>query len=521
MGLFKRKQVPGAAPASQVEPAAGSLEDALQICQASFEAIVARSADGIVVVDPDGRICFVNPAGARMLGRPSEALQGAAFGVPVADGETAEIDLLDRGSPTRVAEMRVVSTRWRGAEAFLATLRDVTERKRAEEEAREAVRRRDEFLATLSHELRNPLAAVTNASLVMRSAALTPGAFANAREIVDRQCRQMTRLLEDLLDVSRVSQGKIELRRECHDLELILREATDAVSALMQQREQRLELSAPDEPVYVDVDGVRIHQVLVNLLSNAAKYSDRRRRVWVTVSRTAAEAVISVRDDGVGMSAKMLQTVFEPFVQVGTTLARSNGGLGIGLWLVRNIVELHGGTVSALSDGPGRGSEFTVRLPLSERRPEEQTKTIAARATRGLRILIVEDNADNRIMLKTLLELEGHEVEACEDGAQGVQVIEFQHPDVALVDIGLPGLDGYQVAQQVRANPANEEVFLVALTGYGQLRDRRRALQAGFDAHLSKPVDLDELSRLLAECSKSKCGTTWHDVGWVNPESAG
>jgi CheY-like chemotaxis protein len=216
------------------------------------------------------------------------------------------------------------------------------------------------------------------------------------------------------------------------------------------------------------------------------------------------------------MSDQVLASVFEPFVQVGASLSRSEGGLGIGLSLVRSIVELHRGRVTAHSDGPGRGSEFVVRLPLSYSVPAAPKSSGPVRVSRGLRVLVIEDNSDVRHMLKTLLELEGHDVEAANDGLQGLEMIELYQPDVALVDIGLPELDGYEVARQVRGNPENENVYLVALTGYSDRKDRRRALQCGFDAHLAKPVDLDSLTRLLAECARNKSGAGWDSETWTD-----
>lgn len=384
-----------------------------------------------------------------------------------------------------------------------------------EEALREAIRRRDEFLATLSHELRNPLAAISNAAVVLRKQGVHPETLLQAREIIERQCRQMTRLLEDLLDMSRVAQGKMQLQPQCHAIQTIVGEAVDAIGALMREHELHLEVSVPREPIYVEADPVRLHQVLINLLSNAAKYSDRGRTVRLSAHREGSQAVLSVRDEGIGMSDRVLASVFEPFVQVGTSMSRSEGGLGIGLSLVRSIVELHGGTVSAHSDGPGQGSEFVVRLPLSYAVPAAPGPSGPARATRRLSVLVIEDNADVRHMLKTLLELEGHDVESAVDGLQGLEMIELYQPDVALVDIGLPGLDGYELARQVRGNPENENVYLVALTGYGERKDRRRALQSGFDAHLAKPVDLEDLLRLLAECSRSTAsGSSWETDLW-------
>lgn len=494
----------------------GDTADPASIPSEVLADLVAQSPDGLAVVDEWGVIRYANAAAEALLSGGRAACVGTKFPGAFAPGQTTEVRVPLRGLGFKIVEVCSAEAVWQHRRASLVTLRDVSERKRAEEAARHAIRRRDEFLATLSHELRNPLSAISNAAIVLRKQGVNPDTLVHAREIIERQCRQMTRLLEDLLDMSRIAQGKMQLQPQCHDLQVLVADAVDAVDALMREHELLLEVKLPSEPTYVDVDAVRIHQVLINLLSNAAKYSDRRRRVALTVGRDAGEAVISVRDEGIGMSDHVMASVFEPFVQAGASLTRSEGGLGIGLSLVKSIVELHRGTVTARSEGPGRGSEFVVRLPLSYSVPEAPKSVSPVRTARGLRVLVIEDNSDVRHMLKTLLELEGHDIEVAVDGLQGLEMIEFYQPDVALVDIGLPELDGYEVARQVRANPENENVYLVALTGYGERKDRRRALQAGFDAHLAKPVDLDSLTRLLSECARNKCGANWDADTWTD-----
>jgi two-component system CheB/CheR fusion protein len=398
--------------------------------------------------------------------------------------------------------MRIVSTEWQSQPAYLATLRDITERKRAEQRSQEDIRRRDMFLAMLSHELRNPLAAISSAVAVLGRAGLNPKTGDQARDIIDRQCGQMTRLLEDLLDVTRISQGKIHLHREVLDMRQVVEEAAKAVGALFHARKQRLTVDYQPRKLLVKGDSVRLHQILVNLLSNAAKYSEPGSSVWLTIQKQGREAVLKVRDQGMGLPADRLENIFEPFTQLDAALSRSKGGLGIGLALVRSLVELHGGSIMAESQGPGKGSEFTVRLPRisSKTLPEVPLKPLPLMDT--LRILIVEDHPDVRSMLKMLLELQGFDVETASDGERGVEMIEFQQPNVAFVDIGLPGIDGYEVARRVRSHPENAGVHLVALTGYGQPRDRELAAEAGFDAHLAKPVDLNELTQYLGERSK-------------------
>ncbi len=484
------------------------LERALDLCHSAFNGIVERSADGVVVINLSGVICFANAAAEELLGRPAKQLIGQHFGIPLTPGDTAEIELLRNGRPHSVAEMRIVSTEWQGAAAYLATLRDITERKRAEERSREDIRRRDMFLAMLSHELRNPLAAISSAVAILERTDVNPHIAEQARQIIDRQCSQMTRLLEDLLDVTRISQGKIELHREPLDLEIVVEEAVKAVGALFHAREQSLNVDYQPRTLFVEGDSVRLHQVLVNLLSNAAKYSDPGTTVWLSVARQDREAVIRVRDEGMGIPPETLETIFEPFTQLEATRSRSKGGMGIGLALVRSLVELHGGSIMATSKGSGQGSKFEIHLPRISSRTKTQAPPKALPLADTLRILVVEDHPDVRTMLKMLLEMQGFDVETAGDGERGVELIDFQKPNVAFVDIGLPGIDGYEVARQVRSRPENQSVYLVALTGYGQPQDLELAKEAGFDFHLAKPVDLNELTQFLGERSKQLAAET-------------
>jgi signal transduction histidine kinase/CheY-like chemotaxis protein len=475
-----------------------SLKRALEVCEAAFDAIVDKSADGVIVVDQQGVICFANAAVEAMLGRSVGEMLGERFSIPLVPGNVSEVDFLKKGAAPRIAEMRVVSTWWQGHPAYLATLRDVTERKQAEIKAREAVRRRDEFLAILSHELRNPLAAISNAVTVLGSGKLDGRMFEKARGVIERQCGQIARLLEDLLDVSRVARRKVELRKECLDLCTVIAEAADAVRPQVDAARQTLVVKTAPSPIAVDGDPVRLQQILVNLLSNASKYSQADDKIELSADVDQNEAVISVRDHGIGLSPEMMEAVFEPFVQLQSSLDRAEGGLGLGLAIVDGLVRLHGGTVRAASGGKGKGSEFFVRLPLSKSEPKSRPTRSMARTDGPLSILIIEDNADVRSMLKTLLEFAGHRVEIAGDGLKGVEMIQTEHPDVALVDIGLPGLNGYDLARTIRAENDCQDVFLVALTGYSQPSDRQRALSSGFDAHLAKPVDLEQLRQILA-----------------------
>jgi signal transduction histidine kinase/ActR/RegA family two-component response regulator len=493
-------------PTTSLQPDAGSadaqlaeLRRDLRASEARFHAIVDRSTDGMIVLRTDGIICFANPAAERMLGRGAEELLGEMFGVPFVPGKVTEVNVLQPGGGNRIAEMQVVTTQWQDRPSYLATLHDITDRKRAEEEAREGVRRRDEFLAILSHELRNPLAAIVNAAQVMHQRSFDDQMLSRARQIIERQGQQMTRLLDDLLDVSRVSRGKIQLRKEPLDLVQSAHEAMQVVHPFVQSRHLALHVDFHDQPLIVEADSARMLQVLINLLTNAAKYTPAEGEIHVTARREGGQAVFEVRDTGIGIAPEMLRSIFDPFVQETVNLARSEAGLGIGLSLVRSLAELHGGSVTAASPGVNQGSTFTVHWPLAIRPMPKPRSSKAGPQPAEQRIVIVEDNPDVREMLQTLMELEGHEVAAADDAPEALELIEFQRPDIALVDIGLPTFDGYEVARRIRANPATRETFLVALTGYGLPEDQRLAAEAGFDAHLVKPIDLEKLSSLLAD----------------------
>jgi PAS domain S-box-containing protein len=368
---------------------------------------------------------------------------------------------------------------------------------RARSEAEAASQAKDQFLAMLAHELRNPLAPIRSATHVIGRLTDEP-AVRRARDIVERQVNHLSRLLDDLLDVARITRGKIELVRAPLDLAAAIREALEGAREVIEARGHAVTLSLPDEPISIEADPTRLVQIVGNLLNNAAKYTPPRGSIRVTVRREDDWAVITVKDDGIGIPAEMLPRVFDLFSQINPSFARSEGGLGVGLTLVRRLVELHGGTVAARSEGKGLGSEFTVRLPVSTRpaAPEAGPPPPAVRQ-RPLRILLVEDNADAAEMLRADLTLDGHDITVAADGTTGVEMAVRDRPDVMLVDIGLPGLDGYEVARQVRSE-LGAGVLLLALTGYGQPENRDRALAAGFDAHLVKPVDPAELGDLLA-----------------------
>lgn len=359
----------------------------------------------------------------------------------------------------------------------------------------QAVKLRDQFLAMLGHELRNPLSAISLA-LSLEPA----GDGAQQREIMIRQVAHLTRLVDDLLDVSRVTSGKVALKRETLDLVRVAERCLAALTPLVRAQGSSLRLEHGDAPLWVRVDPVRIDQIIGNLVTNAAKYTSEGGIIQVSLSATSDEAVIAVRDSGVGIAPEMLGRVFDLFAQVEGSLDRAKGGMGIGLTLVRSLVELHEGTVHAHSDGLGQGSLFTVRLPRA--RPPSQTAQKVAEsdgqreAPRGFDVLVVEDNHDSRELLTMLLTRRGHRVFSAADGPSGVEEALQRRPHVLLIDIGLPGLDGYEVARRVRA-ALGEQVLLVAVSGYGQPEDRRRALAAGFDRHLTKPLDAATLDAIF------------------------
>jgi PAS domain S-box-containing protein len=376
------------------------------------------------------------------------------------------------------------------------------ENARLYEELRQGDRRKDEFLATLAHELRNPLAPLRNALHIMRLAGDDPAAVEQARNVMERQLRQLVRLIDDLLDVSRITRDKLKLRKERADLAAVVRNAVEIARPLLEEAGHELTVTLPDEPVPVDADAARLAQVFSNLLNNAAKYTDRGGRVWLTAERHGGEAVVTVRDTGVGIPAEHLPHVFEMFAQVDRSLERSQGGLGLGLTIVRRLVEMHGGKVEAHSDGPGKGSTFVVRLPVSGGGPAERQladgECGSEAAGRPCKVLVVDDDKDTAASLGMMLRIMGHDVRTARDGAEAVEAAGAYRPDLVLLDIGLPKLNGYEAARRIREQPWGKDMKLVALTGWGQDQDRQRAKEAGFDQHVVKPVEPAALEQLLA-----------------------
>jgi two-component system CheB/CheR fusion protein len=365
------------------------------------------------------------------------------------------------------------------------------------------VRRRDQFLAMLSHELRNPLGAVVTATAMLKAAEAQSGKPAHTVEVLERQSRQMARLLDDLLEVSRVTQNKIELRRRVVDLRLISAEAADAVRPQMAARGLEFTVDLDPEPLWVFGDAARLQQIQINLLSNAAKYTQRDGRVVLRVAREESGAVIRVSDNGNGISPHLLESIFELFVQGKHTLDHAGGGLGVGLTLVRALVEMHGGTVSARSEGDGTGSEFVVRLPLTALSAPLLDDVPASVPAAGTTVMVVEDYADSRDVLCAMLRDAGLDCHGAADGQTALRLIDDISPDAVILDVGLPGMNGLEVARRIRANPRHRGIRLIALTGYGQSSDREATAQAGFDDHLVKPVHPSELLRVLAHSPAS------------------
>jgi CheY-like chemotaxis protein/two-component sensor histidine kinase len=370
---------------------------------------------------------------------------------------------------------------------------------------RQADRRKDEFFALLAHELRNPLAPLRNGLQVLRLAAGDPSTIAQARSMMERQLGHMVRLIDDLLDVSRINQNKLELRRSRVHLADVVSSAVETARPFIDAAGHEFTVSLPHDPVVLDADLTRLAQVFSNLLTNSAKYTDPGGRIWLTAHREAGNVVVSVRDTGIGIPADALPNVFDMFSQVGRSVERATGGLGIGLALVKSLVEMHDGTVTVSSGGQGKGSTFTVHLPALGSDTESLSVATAdegqAAASPKRRILVVDDNRDSAASLAKLLKLLGDDVRTAHDGLEALEVAERFRPEVVLMDVGMPKLDGYEATRRIREQPWGKATRIIALTGWGQAGDRALSSKAGCDGHLVKPVDLTDLEKMLAEFS--------------------
>jgi signal transduction histidine kinase len=394
---------------------------------------------------------------------------------------------------------------------------EVAQRKRAEQMLKETDRRKDEFLAMLAHELRNPLAPIRNSIHILQQRIPDEESLRRSLEMMERQVRQLAGLVDDLLDVSRITRGQINLRKQTLELSEVVAQAVEASRPFLEARRHHFDIQMPDEPIFVQADPTRLSQVILNLLNNAAKYTEDGGYIKLSVERSGAAVVLRIRDSGVGIPPEMLPKIFELFVQGERTLDRAQGGLGIGLTVVRRLVELHGGTVQAFSEGSGRGSEFVIHLPTvpaplplagdgQAGKPERRDGRSGKPALRW-RILIVDDNRDSAESLAMLLQMLGHEVRTAYDGETGLIVAEQFSPDIVLLDIGLPRLSGLEAAERIRHDLGLYDALLIAMTGYGQEEDKRRSREAGFNAHLVKPVDFSELKALLERFSPAAART--------------
>jgi len=501
-------------------------ENILKVSEIRYRRLFEAAKDGILILDPDTRqITDANPFIAELLGYTREEMIGKEF---------FEIGLLKDEKASQAAfrelrkkhfirydnlpleskkgqrrEVEVVANLYEedGHSVIQANIRDITERSRLERQTHEQAEalaelhhRKDEFLAMLSHELRNPLSAIFNALHILRLEDTENPIQRKAKIVLERQVGQLAHLIDDLLDVSRVITGRIQLHRERLEMRGIVERALESVRSLIEQRKHQLSVSLPAEPIWLQGDSTRLEQIVVNLLNNAAKYTDEGGQIWITVEQERGEVVLRVWDTGVGIAPELMPRIFDLFTQAERTLDRSQGGLGIGLSLVEKLVELHGGTVEAHSAGFGQGSEFIVRLPALSSAAEPiiaRTET-AKQPAQTSRVLVVDDNMDAADMLVMMLQMFGHEVQAAYTGQTALETAVEYRPDVVLLDIGLPDMNGYEVARRLRQQPQTKDVRLIAMTGYGQDSDRQRSEEAGCEYHLVKPVDPQKLQDLLA-----------------------
>ena len=408
------------------------------------------------------------------------------------------VTLLER--PTRMSTLLSAAQTAVRARARQYQIRGhIEEQAKTEEALRSSDRRKDEFLATLGHELRNPLAPISNSLEILKlSGAVDEGTAAQACSVMQRQIHHLNRLVDDLMEVSRITRGIIEVKRDAIGLGAIIKAAVETSRPLLDSMRHRLILEVPEEPVIVLGDAVRLTQVFANLLNNAAKYTNTNGQIAVSLQRKGEHAMVSVKDNGIGIPPVMLAQVFEMFMQVDRSARRAQGGLGIGLTLVRSLVKMHNGVVHARSDGPGLGSEFIVHLPLAAAKVSPKEEDAPVQSIPSRRILIVDDSLDGAESLSVLLRVLGATVALEHSGTAALEAVEKFHPDVVLLDIGMPGMDGYEVARRIRANPEHEKISLIALTGWGQDEDRQRSQAAGFNHHLVKPADIGRLRQLLS-----------------------
>jgi PAS domain S-box-containing protein len=497
-----------------------------------FRLLVANVRDyAIFMLDPTGHITTWNIGAERIKGYAASEIIGRHFSVFYPD-EDVRAGKCERELEAAARDGRFEDEDWRlrkdGARfwanvvitavrdktgtliGFAKITRDLTERKRNEDEraarllAEQANRTKDEFLATLGHELRNPLAPIVTALQLTKLH--TDRYPTRELQVIERQVQHVTHLVDDLLDVARISRGKLELRKQIVDVRDVIARAIEVAGPLMDQKGHHFELKVPPHALVLDGDAPRLTQVFANLICNAAKYTDAGGHITVLVSQSDEQIIAEIRDDGIGIDHELLPRIFEPFVQGKERSDQAGGGLGIGLGLVRALVELHGGRVDARSQGPRQGSSFIVRLPAVPRSAqhelEDQLATAFRSTSRGLRILVVDDNDDARMLLADILSELGHEVKMADSGPSALRLVRELTPEIAILDIGLPDMDGYELATQLR--PAVPGVRLIALSGYGQPADHASSKAAGFDRHLVKPVELRRLLEAISELSRDR-----------------
>ena len=482
-------------------------------------AIVDSSQDVIISKSVDGTIRSWNHEAERVFGYtaaeaigqpitliipPDRADEEREIMARIRQGERVEhFETVRKAKDGRLVDLSVAISPVRDAAGDVIgaskVARDISERKMIEEASRTAERQKDEFLAVLAHELRNPLAPLANGLEVIRLAQANPGAVAQARTMMERQLSHLVRLVDDLLDISRISRNKMELRRSRLLLSDVVNSAIETARPLIEGAGHRLILTIPPEPIHLDGDLTRLSQVFSNLLTNSAKYTDPPGRIFLDVVRRSGEVAVAVRDTGIGIAADQLDAIFGMFSQVDPRVERSRGGLGIGLALVDGLVKMHGGSVTAQSPGRGQGSTFTVTLPVIESqtlqraKPSEPSSTAHPRR----RILVVDDNIDSATSMAMMLEFLGNEVRTAHDGLQALEQVEHDRPDVVLMDVGMPRLNGYEATRRIRSQPWGRDILIIALTGWGQDDDRAQSHEAGCNGHLTKPVRLPDLQRLL------------------------
>jgi PAS domain S-box-containing protein len=499
-----------------------------------LDAVTSNMGEGLYAVDAQGLVTYMNPAAEAMLGWTFEELKGRRMhdmthhhhpdGRPFPLEDCAGFQVLHQGKVLKDYDDYFIkkdgsffpvtysSSPQRSGEkvvGLVVVFRDSTERKRAEEALRklaadlsESNHRKEEFLATLAHELRNPLAPIRNALTILNLASDNPEMLGQAREMMTRQVSQMVRLIDDLLDLSRINRGKLELRKERVELALVIHQAVESCRPLADGAKHDVSVTLPPQPVYLNADPIRLIQVFSNLLDNACKFTSETGRISMTGERHRSDVLVAVKDTGIGIPPDKIDSIFEMFSQVDRSLEKSHGGLGIGLTLVKRLVEMHGGSIEVRSDGLGKGSEFIIRLPvIIEAQPPAPTgePKDEIRPSGPRRILVVDDNRDSVESLTMLLRLNGNEMHIAYDGEQAVEVASNVRPDVILLDIGLPKLNGYEACRRIREKRWAKNTIIIALTGWGQEDYRQKSTEVGFNGHLVKPVDHAALTKLMAE----------------------